>query len=236
MSGRLRGRRARAFAPPFVVTIAAAACSSSAPSGSGGPRGHDASRGTDAQPPPPRELSWIENRGGVCTQQVDCSPVESGGVMINPCNPPPPTPVVECPPELLATQPPGTTVERQDDGTCWVTCDATTCDAPGPLRVRCPADGAPPPTYATALVVPPATKLRADTAMVYRNDDLTCYLQECAEGTKCAEPPGRRFDNVPCPPELVPRVADGVVAVSTTMGCFYGKVAVACPDKRKVWR
>ncbi len=189
-----------------------------------------------AQDAAARELSWIENRGGVCTQQVDCSPVESGGVLLNPCNPPPPTPVVECPPDRLATQPPGTTIERRDDATCWVTCDATTCDAAGPLRVSCPADGAPPPSYATALIIPAQASFRADTAMLYRRDDLSCWMKECAEGTTCAAPPGRVFDNVPCPPDIIPRVADGVVAVATVQGCYYGTVAVACPARPHVWR
>ncbi len=196
------------FAPAIVVVIA---CS---------PRG--VAR-------PERSGGYTEFRDGACEVVPDCTPPP--GAKYNPCNPPPPREVVACPAALLPTQPPDTEVTVAEDGTCWIECTAETCDAPGPLRVACPVDGTPPPTYETALVISAATSARYDTGVFHRAADFTCTLVECEDGTACTEPPGRTLD-VPCPPELAPTVAPGVVPVrsSSRFQCFYGHVAVACPD------
>ncbi|MGZ3421491.1 MAG: hypothetical protein ACXVEE_26680, partial [Polyangiales bacterium] len=64
-----------------------------------------------------------------------------------------------------------------------------------------------------------------------------CDLVECEAGTKCANPPGRTMTDVPCPPELMPTVANGVVPImsSKRYSCFYGHVVVACPKRFHVW-
>lgn len=204
----------RAFAPALVLTIACA------------PRG--AAR-------PEREGSFTEFRDGRCEIVPDCTPAP--GSRVNPCNPPPPRQEVTCPEEMLPTQPPGTAVTANDDGTCWVECAADTCDAPGPLRVRCPSEGEAAPTYESALVIPAATTARHDTGVFHRAADLTCSLVECEDGTSCPEPPGRTYDDVPCPSELAPTLAAGIVPVrsSTRHACYFGTVVVTCPDRFHTW-
>ena len=217
--------RRRRLASSFVVTVALfPACGRSA---SKPPESQDATK------PEPAERSWTEFRNGVCEVMPECTPPP--GAQFNPCNPPPPRQMVDCPAEILPTQPPATKVTREADGTCWVACDAATCDAPGPLRVRCPVDGAAAPTYETAVVVPARTTARYDTGVFHRRADQKCDLVECEDGTKCEHPPGRTFTNVPCPKELVSKVAPGVVPVQNLQGCFYGTVAVECPARFHTW-
>lgn len=232
-------RRRRALAPSIVVTLALApACT----------RGGDKTTATTTTTAPTAptnsatiasgdepEKTWIEFRNGKCTAIPDCSPPP--GEHYNPCNPPPPPMVVPCSPELLPTQPPDTKVTKDPDGTCWIDCTAATCDTAGPLRVNCPAAGAPAPTYAANLVVPAATSARYDTGVFHRLADMTCDLVECEAGTKCASPPGKTDHDVLCPPELVPKVAAGVVPVMspTNSLCYYGKFVVACPKHFHVW-
>jgi hypothetical protein len=218
-------RRRRILAPSLVLTIALApACTRGSKTKTGANE-----TGDDV------EKSWTEFRDGRCRVVPDCSPPP--GENFNPCNPPPPEQIVDCPPALLPTQPPDTSVTKSPDGTCWVDCTDATCDAAGPLRVSCPAEGAPPPTYAKNVVVPAAKSARYDTGVFHRLDDMTCTLVECEAGTKCETPPGRTFTNVPCPPELVPKVATGVVPVMSSKSsmCFYGKFAVECPKRFHVW-
>ena len=221
-------RRRRALAPSLVVTLALVpACT----------RGTDKTKTATNETGDDAEKSWTEFRDGRCKVIPDCSPPP--GANYNPCNPPPPEQIVECPPELLPTQPPDTTVTKNpNDGTCWVDCTDATCDYAAPLRVKCPAEGAPPPSYATALVVPAAKSARYDTGVFHRNDaDMTCNLVECEAGTKCETPPGRTITNVPCPPELVPKVAAGIVPVMSSKKylCYYGKFPVECPKHFHVW-
>jgi hypothetical protein len=209
----MRARSLRRFAPSFVVTIAA--CSSGA--------------GGQAKKPPPedREQTWTEFRDGQCEVIPDCSAPPGSNIM--PCNPPPPRQYVECPPEILPTQPPDTTLTRNDDGTCMVQCEATTCDAPGPLRVRCPDEGAPAPTYEANLVIPAETELREKDYRVRRNPDTTCDL---------IYDDGRSHTNIMCPPTIALRAAAGVVPVissARTSQCFYGKYVVTCPKKFHTW-
>jgi hypothetical protein len=230
---RYRRWMARRLAPSIVITLALVpAC------GKDGGAGKDANTPktnptpVDTEPP---ERGFTEFRNGVCRVMPDCTPPE--GTNINPCNPPPPVMVVDCPDTMLPTQPPGTEVKTDPDGTCWVQCDDAKCDAPGPLRVKCPLPGAPAPDYATALVVPAATSARYDTGVFHRDAGFVCKLVECEAGTKCAAPPGRTITNVPCPPELVPKLASGIVPVmsSKRFSCYYGHVAVQCPKRFHVW-
>jgi hypothetical protein len=205
--------RLRRFAPSFVVTIAA--CS---PSNGGGK--------TEEPQPEERERSWTEFRNGVCEVTPDCTPPK--GAKYNPCNPPPPEQYIDCPPEILPTQPPDTALERQDDGTCWVACENDACDAPTPLRVRCPDEGAPAPTYEANLVIPPETSFRKDDYEIRRNVDYTCDMTQ----------KDKTYTNVMCPPEIAPHTAPGVVPVmsSAKLGaCYYGKYVVTCPKKFHTW-
>ncbi|MGZ6095601.1 MAG: hypothetical protein ACXWUG_26405 [Polyangiales bacterium] len=222
----------RRLAPPLVVIALAPSCARNTGTP---PKGDDTGRSSSTASAEPPEKSWTEFRNGICTVIPDCSP--PAGTNINPCNPPPPQMTVPCPPELLPTQPPGTKITTQPDGTCWVECDDKSCDAPGPLRVQCPSANAPAPEYATAISIPKATTARYDTGVFHRRDDLKCDLVECEAGTKCANPPGRTMTDVPCPPELMPTVANGVVPImsSKRYSCFYGHVVVACPKRFHVW-
>jgi hypothetical protein len=229
-------RRRRALAPSLVVvTVALGAACTRGGDKAKTPTDETGTKTTTTDSGDDHEKSWVEFRNGKCTVIPDCSPPP--GENFNPCNPPPPQTIVPCTPELLPTQPPDTKLTKDPDGTCWVDCTDKTCDAEGPLRVNCPAANAPAPTYATNIVVPKATSARYDTGVFHRLDDLTCDLVECEAGTKCATPPGKTDKNVPCPPELVPKVASGVVPVlsSKRFSCFYGMYAVECPKKFHVW-
>jgi hypothetical protein len=198
--------RKRSFVPAVVVI----ACSSNGAGKGGG--------GTYVPEGP-----YTEFRDGVCQQPC----VNPPDAKVNSCNPPPPPVIVECTDELLPTQPPGTEVTRQEDGTCWVECTEETCDAPGSLRVRCPRDGEAPPTYEANLVIPAQTEVRGDDYVVMRKEDLTCTMDQN----------GTISENVRCPPEIAVRAADGVVPVISSERhlCFYGTVVVACPERFHVW-
>ncbi len=222
----------RRLAPSLVITLALVPACAKSGAGGGGKGTEVGGKGGETEPP---ERTWVEFRNGVCHVQPDCSPIP--GSDINPCNPPPPVMKVDCPKEMLPTPPPELTITTQDDGTCWVDCDADKCDAPGPLRVRCLDQGEAATTYASGLVVPTATSARYDTGVFHRRADLHCDLAECEAGTKCASPPGRNLTDVPCPPELVPKVAKGVVPIlsSTRYACFFGRAPVECPKRFHVW-
>lgn len=195
-------RITRRFAPPLVIV---AACSSHAKA---------------PQPPPDQDGPrgpYTEFRDGTCRILPDCTPPP--GEHFNPCNPPPPERPIDCPADMLPTQPPDTTIETQPDGTCWITCTADTCDAPGALRVACPTGD--PPTYEHNLVIPTQRVYTEKDYTVTRDDNLVCN----------GDQHGTAYPNVPCPAEIAPHVADGVVPVYSTAHylCYYGKYAVACP-------
>jgi hypothetical protein len=211
----MRSRPLRAFAPSLVVTLAA--CSG----GHAPPPKHET-------PPPTSPHPYLESNYGRCEIMPDCTPPASDPGL-NPCNPPPPTQVVDCPPDMIATPPPDLEVVHDDDGTCHVDCDAAHCDSEGQLRVQCDAPAA---SYAANLIIPAQTTITVDgddgPYTETRNADLRCDLTQH----------GQTYTNVMCPSELAPHVAPGVVPVMSTKrsGCYYGTVWVACPyEPYKLW-
>ena len=95
---------------------------------------------------------------------------------------------------------------------------------PDGVTVRCPPGGP------TALLPDPTSIRRGDEHVSLRIGDLTClhgHDTPCAPGVNCNPPPP---ESVPCPPELLPRLAPGVKPTKSNGGrCWFDAVEVVCP-------